>query len=268
MGSTIHTVDRQISHMLGNDAVFRTFNEARRLTIEGKSQKHGFNDPLVRLFDEGFVATQIMSIRRLTDRNFHAPEKAVISLVRVIDDIGKNIGVITRENYLCHDGSPYAEPDSMQDGVVWMHWRTKQGNFDKLSGNAQEKRERSDKMQKSVLKRLDKELKACSSVRKYANKFIAHASDPETNPELTKEEKKITLDKLDDCYRAIVRVGSFLGAVFLYEHSLGGVPTPQYDQLKNIDLPMVANADMEKLYTFWNERCREVDNWDKNLWNE
>jgi hypothetical protein len=254
--------------MLWNDAIFRTFNEGRRLTIERKSKKYGFNAPLIRLLDEGFVATQVMSIRRLTDRNFRDPEKAVISLVRVIDDIGENIGLITRENYLCHDGSPYTEPDSMQNGTAWTHWKRKQANFDKLSETGQGKRTRSDKMQKSILRRLDKELKVCGSVRKYVNKFIAHASDPETNPELTEEEKKITLDKLDDCYRAIVRVGSFLGRVFLYENSLGGVPTPQYDQLENIYLPMVAEEDVEKLYIFWNERQREVDKWDKSLWNE
>jgi len=76
------------------------------------------------------------------------------------------------------------------------------------------------------------------------------------------------LDKLDTCYRAIVRVASFLGAVFLYEHSVGGVPTPQYDQLKNLDVPMVAENDMAQLYAFWGKRCREVDNWDENVWGE
>ena len=216
VGSEPHAVHRQVTHMLWNDTVFRTFNEARRLTVEGKSKKHGFNAPLIRLLDEGFVATQTMSIRRLTDRNFRDPEKAVISLVRVLDDIKENADLVTRENYVCHEGTPYAEPDSMKDGVAWMHWRRKQANFDKLSGTTQDKRERSDRMQKSILKSLSRELKNCDSVRRYVNKFIAHASDPATNSELTEEEKKITLDKLDDCYRAIIRVGSFLRAVFLY----------------------------------------------------
>ena len=156
----------------------------------------------------------------------------------------------------------------MQDGLEWIHWRTKQTNFDKLSGTAENKRERLDKMQPSVLRRLSKELKTCDSIRKYVNKFIAHASDPETNPILREEEKKITLDKLDECYSAIVRVGSFLGAGFLYEYSFGNVPTPQYDQLKNIELSMVAKPDVEKLHTFWNGRCREVENWGTNLWDE
>jgi len=268
VGDAPHAVHRQITHMLWNDTVFRAFNEARRITIEGGSKKYGFNAPLLRLFDEGFLVSQTMSIRRLTDRNFREPEKAVISLVRVIDDIKENINLVTRENYMCHEGNPYAEPGSMKDEVSWMHWRTKQANFDKLSGTAEGKRERSDKMQRSVLQRLIKELMICDSVRKYANKFIAHSSDPETNPELAEEEKKITLDKFDDCYRAAVRVGSFLSGVLLYEYSIGSVPTPQYDQLENIDLPMLAKPDVEKLHTFWDERCREVEEWDKNIWDE
>lgn len=267
IGNAPHAVYRQITIMLWNDTVFRTVNEARRLIIEGKPRKQGFNAPLIRLLDQGFVATQTMSIRRMTERNFREPEKAVISLVRVMDDIRKNISLITRENYLCHEGAPYTEPDSMQDGLAWMHWRRKQENFDMLSRIVHGNRERSDMMQESVLEGLYDELKTCSSVRKYVNKFIAHASDPESNPQLTEEEKKITLDKLDNCYRAIVRVSAFIGSVILYEHGFGGVPTPQYDQLKYLDLPMVAKESMAGLYAFWDERCQEVNNWEKDLWN-
>jgi hypothetical protein len=117
VGRENHAVQRQVIHMLWDDAVFRTFNEARRLTTERKSHNYGLNGPLLRLLDKGFIVSQAMSIRRLTDRNFRDPEKAVISLVRVMDDIGENIDLITRENYLCHDGTPYVEPDSIEDGI-------------------------------------------------------------------------------------------------------------------------------------------------------
>jgi hypothetical protein len=53
--------------------------------------------------------------------------------------------------------------------------------------------------------------------------------------------------------------------VFLYEHGVGGVPAPQYDQLKNPDVPMVAKEDIGQLHTFWTGRCREVDTWDNRL---
>ena len=112
IGDAPHAVNRQITHILWNDTVFRTFNEARRLTIERNSKKYGFNAPLIRLLDEGFVASQAMSIRRLTDRNFREPEKAVISLVRVIDDIKENLHLVTRENYMCYEYSGPHIPDS------------------------------------------------------------------------------------------------------------------------------------------------------------
>ncbi len=268
IGDGPESVYRQIYHLLWNDTVFRTFNEARRLTIESKSEEHGINGPLIRLFDEGFVITQTMSIRRLTDRSFRESEKAVISLIAVMDDIKKNIDLVTRENYVCFDGTPYAPPDFMRDGIAWMHWNRKQANFDKLAGVEPDKRRRSDRMKKAILQELHSDLESCRSVRKYVNKFVAHTSDPKTNPGLTEEEKMITLNKLDECYKAIVRVASFLGGVFLYEHSLGGVPTPQYDQLKNMDLPMVSKSDKKSLYTFWNERCREVGKWSQDLWNK
>jgi hypothetical protein len=85
---------------------------------------------------------------------------------------------------------------------------------------------------------------------------------------MSEEEKKITLDKLDECYRAIARTASFLGAVLLYEYPLGGIPTPQYDNLKNLDKAMISKADMHKLRMFWKERFQEVDDWDNNLWSE
>ena len=266
MDSSFHSVYWQVTHMLWNDAVFRTFNEGRRLTIERNSPELGLNGPIVRILDEGFVESQVMAIRRLTDRNFRDPEKAIISLIRLIDDIKAHSNVITRENYICYDGSSYLEPNTMNDLPNWTHWMTKQSNFDKMSGILEDKRDRSDKISRSLMKRLEQNLRDCEGPRKYANKFIAHASDPKTNPELSEDEKKITLDKLDECYRGIVRTASFLGVVLLYEYSLGGLPTPQYDHLKNLDKPMVAKVDKKKLHMFWDERSRKVGDWEENLW--
>jgi hypothetical protein len=266
--SSPNSVYTQISRMLWNDAIFRTFNEARRLTIERNSPKLGLNGPLIRLLDKGFVESQVMAIRRLTDRNFRDPEKAVISLIRLIDDIKKHANVITRENYICCEGEVYAEPNSIDDLPKWVDWRRRQTNFDRISGIPVDKRDRQDKINRSLPNRMEQNLKTCEGLRKYANKFIAHASDPQTNLELSEKEKMITLDKLDECYKAIVSTASFLGAVLLYEYSLGGLPTPQYDHLKNLDKPMVAKEDMNKLSEFWQKRFREVEDWDLRLWEK
>jgi len=90
-----YSVVKQIEHLLWNDTVFRTFNEARKLSLEEKNDDIGLNNPVINLLDEGFVASQVMAIRRLSDPNFYDPKKAVISLRRVIDDIGDSFNIFT-----------------------------------------------------------------------------------------------------------------------------------------------------------------------------
>lgn len=261
------SISNQISSILWKDTIFRTFNEARRLTINRKSESLGFNVPLIHLIDECFVVSQVMAIRRLTDRNFYDPKKAVLSLPRLIDDMAANICIFTRENYVSHDGSKYEGLSLEKDGIdKWIPWKKKHENFDMLSNVSPQNRSRTDRVNKSVFIKPDKELKICENLRTYANKFIAHTSDPIGRVKLTEKQKNVTLDKLDQCYKAIIRVSSFIGVIVLYEHELGRVPTPQYNHLKNIEKPMVAQGDLENLHDYWDTRVNEVLHWNQNLW--
>ena len=261
------SISNQITHMLWKDAIYRTFNEAIRLTIKRESESLGFNGPLLHLLDEGFLVSQVMAIRRLTDRNFYDPKKGVLSVSRLIDDMSANIDIFTRENYVSHDGSKYEGLSLETDGIVkWMPWKKKHENFDTLSNVSPQNRSRGDRVNKSVFIKLNKELKICENLRTYANKFIAHASDPIGRLKLTENQKKVTLDKLDQCYKAIIRVSSFIGVIVLYEHELGRVPTPQFNHLENIEIPMVSQDDLENLHNYWHERVEEVNHWNQNLW--
>ena len=261
------SISNQIRYMLWKDAIFRTFNEARRMTINRESESLGFNGSLLHLLDEGFLVSQVMAIRRLTDRNFYDPKKGVLSVPRLIDDILSNIDIFTRENYVSYDGSKYEGLSIETDGIdKWIPWKKKHENFDTLSNVSPQNRSRTDRVNKSVFIKLNKELEICKNLRTYANKFIAHASDPIGRLKLTENQKKVTLDKLEQCYKAIIRVSSFIGVIILYKHTLGGVPTPQYDHLKNIEKPMVSQDDLENLHNYWDERVEEVIHWNKNLW--
>jgi len=258
------SISNQITHMLWKDAIYRTFNEARRLTInrESESESLGFNGPLLHLLDEGFLVSQVMAIRRLTDRNFYDLKKGVLSVLRLIDDVSDNIDIFTRENYVSYDGSKYEGVSLEIDGIdKWRPWKKKHENFDTLSSVLPQNRSRADRVNKSVFIKLNKELKICENLRTYANKFIAHASDPIGRLKLTENQKKVTLDKLDQCYKAIIRVSSFIGAIVLYEHELGRVPTPQYNHLENIEKPMVSQDDLKNLHNYWNKRVEEVIHW-------
>ena len=246
------SISNQITHMLWKDAIYRTFNEARRLTINRESESLGFNGPLLHLLDEGFLVSQVMAIRRLTDRNFYDPKKGVLSVLRLIDDMSDNIDIFTRENYVSYDGSKYEGVSLEIDGIdKWIPWKKKHENFDTLSNVLPQNRSRADRVNKSVFIKLNKELKICENLRTYANKFIAHASDPIGRLKLTENQKKVTLNKLDQCYKATIRVSSFIGVIVLYEHELGRVPTPQYNHLENIEKPMVSQNDLENLHNYW-----------------
>ena len=106
-GDPHHAVWRQITSMLWNDAVFRTANEARRLSRVGGYKSSARNWSIARFLDQGFVATQTLSIRKLMEKASTNPAKQVVSLRRVIDDIVSNRELITREIYVSHDGLPY-----------------------------------------------------------------------------------------------------------------------------------------------------------------
>ena len=260
------SISKQLSNMLWNDTVFRTINEARKLTAKRNSKEIGFNGPLLDLFDQGYGTAQVMAIRRLTDPTFHDPNRAVISLPRLIEDMKQNADLITRENYICYDGIAFEGVTHEKDGINWMHWKGMHENFDRLSNVSHDKRERTDKIDKNVFKSLAKELKVCEGLRTYANKFVAHASDPRNRINLTEKQRNINLQKLDESYKAIIRVASFIGAIILYEHSLGEVPVPQFNQIENLDKPMVSQDDLSNLHSYWHGRTKEVGSWDNELW--
>ena len=261
-----YSISKQISHFLWNDVVFRTFNEARTLSIENGNDDTGLNGPVINMMDEGFVVSQVMAIRRLSDPNFYDPQKAVISLRRTIDDIGNNLDVFTRENYICFDGTKYEGLSHHKDGINWIHWDRKQKNFDRLSGVSMQERSRKEKIDSKIISSLISKLNSCKDLRTYANKFIAHTSDHPGKSKLTDRQKRITLNKLDEAYKAIIKCGSFLGAVVLYEHSLGGIPVPQYNQFMNLDKPVIRTKDISKLADYWRDREKEVNSWDHDIW--
>lgn len=261
-----YSVSQQISHILWNDIVFRTFNEARKISIEDGSDDTGLNGPVIDLMDEGFVVSQVMAIRRLSDPNFYDPKKAVLSLRRIIDDIGDSLDVFTRENYICFEGIKFEGLSHEKDGINWMHWDRKQKNFDRLSRVSITNRSRNDKIAKKISSSLRCELNSCNDLRIYANKFIAHASDKPGKSKLTARQKGITLNNLDEAYKAIIKCGSFLGAVILYEHTLGGVPVPQYNQFENIEKAIIRTNDISKLGEYWRQREKVVNSWDNEVW--
>jgi hypothetical protein len=266
IGKDPHSIENQIIDILWQDAIFRTVNEARRLFVEAPHDRKGFNRDVIDLLDKGFVVSQIMAIRRLTEPGFPDPKKAVISITPLLADMERQRELLTREHYVCYDGSPFEYPPDKTDNPEYFHWRIRQDNFDRLSGKNNKARQRQDGVDGNLFPKLRKSLGACDDFRAYANKLVAHASAPSAKRDQIKKERRITLSKFDAAYRAIVQVASFLSTVFLYEHSLGQMPTPQYDHLENLDKPMILKREYGALSEYWHKRVQEVEQWSSKFW--
>lgn len=264
-GDDQHSISKRLTTIVWDDAIFRTLNEARRISAEHPSTENGFNADLLDLLDRSFVVNQVMALRRLTDPGFHDPKKGVISLERLLADIEENSHLLTREHYICFDGTPYDKLIHDNDQLRTFMREEMHSTFDILSRTSATSRSRKDAVQPALLREVVKTLAACGDFRDYANKFIAHAAAPSTTRQRVSQETKVTLDKLDAAYRAVVRAASFVGTAILFERSLGDVPTPQYDHLENLDKPMVPPGGLDALAEFWQTRVDEVRMWSEDV---
>lgn len=287
-GEDSHSIFRQISSMLWNYALFLAINELRRLAELEPHKEVGFNGPVIRLFDAGFATTQAVAIRRLIEKPKRNPKWAVISLSRVLKEIKDNLHLMTRENYVCYDGLPY-DYNSVYDKWLQSLPKTKSGvhscslpasgpkafhtsenlhkNFDTLAQVHPTERSRNDIVRPEMLDHLESELKKCENVKKYVDKFIAHAAAPETIEGLSEEEKGLTLDRLEACHKVIYQVANFISMSLLWESNLGGLPVPQYDHLKSLDRQWTTSDNLVKAREKWNEYEKKVSKWHSTeLW--
>lgn len=287
-GSDFHSIWRQLHELFWNDTVFRVVNQARKIAATNPQPDVGFNAAVSRLFDVGFITTQVTSIRRLTEKKPDDAKKAVISLRSVLDDIQENLKLITRENYVSFDGLPYdpiplekawlekaaAKKHSTAEWLdtkgpnAWSQSKMVHKHFDELSGTSSFNRNRNDQIQPFIINRLIDKLKSCEDVCKYTDKFIAHGADPNNRTALSDEQKGITLACLDDCYKALYQVAYYTTGALLWKGSYGAVPVPQYDHLENLDKKWISTEALDQAHQTWEERTKEIENWSRGDWLE
>lgn len=281
-GEDIHSISKQIFSLFWHDSVFRMVNELRKSALESPSDDVGFNGPVIGVFDAGFACMQAMTIRRLVEPQWGRPDRAVVSLRALVDELISQRELITREIYVCGDGLPYDYqevyrrwlsthmnkggmlPNEGQEAWVWSEHFHKA--FDKLSGVKPEKRNRSDLVRLELLIALRDRLAVCEDVDTYTNKFIAHAADPDNRQHLTDEQDKLTLNKLDECCKAIFLVADFVEALACKGSCISPIPTPQYDQFKFLDKKWATESTLEAARTKWDERVEETKLWENDLW--
>lgn len=270
----VHAIVKQLHDMTWHDVTYRTFNEARRLA-DGRPTA-ALAPLLAEFIDVGYVSTQVLAISRLTERNPRKPKHAVLSLKRLVDDISAERALITRENYVSHDGLTYDyEPvrskhlATLKSGVRfrpttgWDAWEMSErmhAEFDRLSSVTPAHRSRNDQIHADVFARLCGALEqpVFKEIRVLRHKIIAHAADPATRPEFVSD---ITLGKIADAHKALMQVTQVVSSLVLCGGGVGTFPHPQFDQLQHLDAQFVPTNHIDQLRAFWNSQEAERDNW-------
>lgn len=281
-GDPDHSVWVQIETMLWNDAIFRLINESRRIAHKTGEPSSALNGAFARFTDQGYVATQVLAIRRLMDKR-----DDVISLRRVLNDMRANKHLMTREHYVAHDGLPFdcervarefwakhIEHGTLEQlpGLpsrgpeAFGMARLCHDAFDRLAGTAPANRRRGDIIADTVFSRLDDRLErsGAANVIQYGHKFIAHAADARSRQTLSNDQQGITLDKLAGCQRAICEVAHTISACLLWDSNHGLIPVPQYDLMEHLDQPWLRHDHLKTLRDAWEQNVRNVEQWTEN----
>lgn len=259
-GKDRHAIWRRIADLLKYDAVWRTYNEARRISRVANDPSTGLTGSIIQVLDEGFFCLQVFEISKLVEKNWDKPEKHIYSLRRLLDEIKEDADLYTREAYVTFDGVTYEEEDAenprLEPERSYRHSR-----YDIISGFSESKRSKEDKLCEEYLNRIETEFHAFVELKTYRNKYLAHAASPEHRPDDILD--KITLAYLDRCYQALIKIGKMIELLLVDEILVCEVPVAQYDVLENWDKPAVASNDISKLRAYWDIRLSEIEAWNK-----
>jgi hypothetical protein len=237
------------------------------------------NGILAHMLDQGYAAIQVLAIRRLLDKR-----SDVNSIQRLLDDIQSNRDLLTRENYVAHDGKPY-DPEgwrSMPERIETLIWgvdapglhnyvisKVRHELFDKLSGVPEENRTRTDKIQSRVFERLHNWLRSVEAEKliTLSHKFFAHAADMTSRGTLT--YSGVLLMDIDAAQKAIIRVERAITDDILFI-GVGRevVAMRPLGFLNALDKVYVTSEMIPKMDEHWKQLKAERNSWSKGYEDE
>jgi hypothetical protein len=264
-----HAIWATITQMVWTDVSFRALSELA-LADENSCLT---NSLIAEKLINGHVATQILAIRRLVEKN-----KGVISLRRLLIELRSQFHLFTRENYVCYDGLPYDYEPVMQrefaarvgKGAFWgattgpESWSGAQmahEQFDRLAGISATNRSRGDRLPVALLDKIEGWLDSsdAESLAKWSHAYLAHAGSYVSRQQIA--ALKVTNDKITGTIRTLACVTEAVSAYILYA---GGrtnslMPTAQFDQFENLDKPATVNDEPGRV--LWSTLANERDEW-------
>jgi hypothetical protein len=243
-----HPIWPQIYTMVVNDITFRTI--AYAADHDKESALH--NNLVRQAFTQGYLATQGLTIRRLTEQS-----RDVISLPRLLRDVKNNLRMITREVYVSGTGLPY-ESDFRP------HVR-----FDQLAGTRSDRRQRQDRIPARVIGTIESwlDIDEIGEVVDWSHKFLAHAADFQRN-RVDLSAISPTMDKIAAAQKAIVRAAEAVSAYILHMPShMAVVPVYQFSKFWRFE-QFVSTETIAEAAILWNSLEDDRNNWTQGVYEE
>lgn len=281
-GKDQNSIKNQIHRLIWNAATFRVINHARLLAPQGRDGAPELSGLLHEFINNGFSAYQLIGIRRLSDGSPSAGKKSVYSLRRLLTDLKGEMRLFTRWNMMSAEGLNYDYSDVRERYMQYVQERSAAGekacfvprelaytldenrhkHIDRLTGTDAKARSANDSVRLEVVELLSGRFdRACKEIEVYTNKFVAHAATPESRAAENAEDVSVTLSHIDDAHRIICETVNFVSIYLLGDTHLGFLATPQFDQFKHIDRPLVTRDQIEELRRVWDAFDTETHKW-------
>lgn len=276
----LHSVSEQLSSLVWQDAVFRLFNEGRRLH-DPSLPTSSMAFLLAEALTYGYVNGLVLGVSRLTDprQETKKGDRNVVSLRRVFEDIRDHRHLITREIFVCYDGVIYdvamMPSPSMRGGDGGSGWIAIGGSqdawtparlhnhFDALSGVSNANRRRDDVIADQAFNEIEALLSSpiFEKLRALRNKVVGHAADPASRASLA--DFGFTLLEAEEALKLLCRVQQRLQIGLLWNSSSTVMPIPQFDIMEHMDQPFLRPDQIEVLSPFWDDLVRAREGWSK-----
>ncbi|MGD9979889.1 MAG: hypothetical protein AB7H66_09345 [Hyphomonadaceae bacterium] len=237
------------------------------------------NSVIRELLDDGYVAFQTAAIRKLIEPAQRQASRQIISLRRVLDDMQASRTQLTREVFVCFDGAPYdydtayaaylaTNPESpgftgvpTTGPAAFGDCARAHSKFDKLAGTDPSTRSRADLIAQGYFDAHYATLAASGAdgIADYCNKFITHAADAASRK--TAKSETVSLRLFEDCHRKLYKIAFALYADVLTdtEHMLATLSVRH--PCENLDQIWSSEAELQKLYRFYDDRTEFIDGW-------
>ena len=233
------------------------------------------NTLLAEALIDGYVARQVLSIRRLVDK-----AKTNISIIRILSEIRSSYALFTRENYVCFDGLPYdyrqVQVRQMEriagSGSIWQEtegpeaWMSSQRaheQFDRLSGKASTNRNRNDQLPRSLIDTLDKWLTNSGAVKiaRWSHVYLAHAGNRDARLKIA--DFNLTGEKISSTIKELACTVEAISAFLLFESGRSGslMPQPQFDVFEHLNKPIMSTEEIKLADKYWRTLANDRDNY-------